>query len=90
MNAVKNFGPKELRQIVLSQLHGLAPEADLSTLRPHDDLRETLEIDSFDFLNFLIALDQEVGVEIPEKDYGKVGTLAGLMDYLLVRLPEAT
>ena len=88
MNAVKTLDPKDLRQILLSQLHRLAPEADLSTLYPHDDLREALQIDSFDFLNFLIALDQEVGVEIPEKDYGKVGTLAGLMDYLLARLPE--
>ena len=88
MNAVKTLDPKDLRQILLSQLHRLAPEADLSTLHPHDDLREALQIDSFDFLNFLIALDQEVGVEIPEKDYGKVGTLAGLMDYLLAHLPE--
>ena len=76
----------ELQQIILAQLRGLAPEADLNDLRPHDDIRETLEIDSFDFLNFLIALNKEVGVEVPEKDYGKVNTLETLTAYLLARL----
>ena len=76
----------ELQQIILAQLRGLAPEADLGDLRPHDDIRETLEIDSFDFLNFLIALNKEVGVEVPEKDYGKVSTLEALTSYVLARL----
>ena len=76
----------ELQQIILAQLRGLAPEADLNDLRPHDDIRETLEIDSFDFLNFLIALNKEVGVEVPEKDYGKVSTLEALTSYVLARL----
>ncbi len=76
----------ELQQIILAQLRGLAPEADLNDLRPHDDIRETLEIDSFDFLNFLIALNKEVGVEVPEKDYGKVNTLESLTTYLLARI----
>jgi acyl carrier protein len=76
----------ELNQRILSQLRGLAPEADLEDLRPHDDIRETLEIDSFDFLNLLIALNKEIGVEIPEKDYGKVNTLESLTAYLMAHL----
>ncbi len=77
---------EELQRIIFAQLRGLAPEADLEDLRPHDDIRETLEIDSFDFLNFLIALNQEVGVEVPEKDYGRVNTLESLTAYLLARM----
>lgn len=76
----------ELQQIILAQLRGLAPEADLNDLRPHDDIRETLEIDSFDFLNFLVALNKEVGVEVPEQDCGKVSTLEALTSYVLARL----
>jgi acyl carrier protein len=45
-----------------------------------------LEIDSFDFLNFLIALNGEVGVEIPENDYGQVNTLEQLTKYLQARM----
>ncbi len=86
MIATKAMSKEELQRLILSQLRGLAPEADLDDLRPHDDIRETLEIDSFDFLNFLIALNKEVGVEIPEKDYGKVNTLENLTAYLLARM----
>ncbi|MFO7632979.1 MAG: phosphopantetheine-binding protein [Caldilinea sp.] len=86
MIAAKTMSKDELHHLILSQLRGLAPEADLDDLRPHDDIRETLEIDSFDFLNFLIALNKEVGVEIPEKDYGKVNTMENLSGYLLARM----
>ncbi|GIK74786.1 MAG: hypothetical protein BroJett021_37740 [Chloroflexota bacterium] len=86
MIATKAMSKDELHQLILNQLRGLAPEADLDDLRPHDDIRETLEIDSFDFLNFLIALNKEVGVEIPEKDYGKVNTLENLTAYLMARM----
>ncbi len=77
---------EEVQEIVLAQLRGLAPEAELADLRAHDDIRETLEIDSFDFLNVLIALNKEVGVEVPERDYGKVSTLEALTSYVLARL----
>lgn len=86
MIATKAMSKDELHQLIFNQLRGLAPEADLDDLRPHDDIRETLEIDSFDFLNFLIALNKEVGIEIPEKDYGKVNTLENLTAYLLARM----
>jgi acyl carrier protein len=86
MIAAKAMTKDELNQRILSQLRGLAPEADLEDLRPHDDIRETLEIDSFDFLNLLIALNKEIGVEIPEKDYGKVNTLESLTAYLMAHL----
>lgn len=86
MIATKAVTRNELYQLILNQLRGLAPEADLADLRPHDDIRETLEIDSFDFHNFLIALNKEVGVEILEKDYGKVNTLENLTAYLLAHM----
>lgn len=86
MVATRTFNKEDLRQLILNQLRGLAPEADLNDLRPYDDIRETLEIDSFDFLNFLIGLAKETGVEIPEKDYGKVSTLEGLINYLLAHM----
>jgi acyl carrier protein len=45
-------------------------------------LREQLDIDSMDFLNFVIALHKELGVGLPEKDYPKLATLDGCVDYL--------
>jgi acyl carrier protein len=77
---------EELNQIIVRNLRLIAPEADASTLGPNDDIRETLEIDSFDFLNFLIAINTELAIEIPEQDYGQVNTMEKLSRYLLARM----
>ena len=49
-------------------------------------MREALDIDSFDHLNFLIGLNEALGVEIPEGDYGQLTTLADIVRYLSVRV----
>jgi acyl carrier protein len=60
----------------------IAPEADVESLAPADDLQEVLDLDSMDFLNFLIGLARETGVEIPESDYQLVRTYGGCLGYL--------
>ncbi len=76
----------ELTAAIFDILASIAPEADLDGLDPQADMREALDIDSFDFLNFLIALDEELGVEIPEADYGQLVSLNDLLAYLDARL----
>ena len=76
----------ELKETIFNILGGIAPEADFDTLDPNVNLQETLDIDSFDFLNFLIGLNDELGVEIPEADYGQLVSLNDIVDYLMVRL----
>jgi acyl carrier protein len=51
-------------------------------LKQDENLRETLNIDSFDTLQFIVALDEKLGIEIPEEDYGKTATLKTLRSYL--------
>ncbi|MCB9010098.1 MAG: acyl carrier protein [Ardenticatenaceae bacterium] len=64
----------------------IAPEADFTTLTPNANVRETLDIDSFDFLNFLIEVDRILGVETPEADYGKLNSLDDMVAYFGVRV----
>jgi acyl carrier protein len=78
--------PEDIRAAVLRALGRVAPEADLDNLKPDIGFREQLDIDSMDFLNFVIALHKELHVEIPEKDYPKFATLHGCLDYLASRL----
>ncbi|MDP3251701.1 MAG: phosphopantetheine-binding protein [Hydrogenophaga sp.] len=75
--------PEALRQAVASALGGIAPEADIDQINPTASLREQLDLDSFDFLKLLIALQESVGVEIPEAAYGEVDSLQRLVEYLL-------
>lgn len=77
--------PEALRQAVAHALRGIAPEADLDQVNPTASLREQLDLDSFDFLKLLIALQESVGVDIPEADYGDVDSLERLVSYLLRR-----
>ena len=77
---------EEITTTVLRMLGEIAPEADLAAIKPDVDFREQLDLDSMDLLNFVIAVDQELGVEIPERDYPRLGTLNGFVDYLAERL----
>jgi acyl carrier protein len=71
-----------MREVVLRTLANIAPEADFTTIDPAEDLREQLDLDSIDFLNFVTGLHDELGLEIPEGDYAKVRTLDGSVAYL--------
>jgi acyl carrier protein len=75
---------EQIRQAVLEALNQIAPEADPHSIDPSVNLRDQLDIDSMDFLNFLIALDKQLHVDIPERDYGQLTTLDACVDYLMV------
>jgi acyl carrier protein len=76
----------EIQTAIFDGLRKIAPEADLRQLSPAANLREALDIDSFDFLNFLIGLHERLGVEIPEADYGRLTTMSALVQYLSLKL----
>ena len=73
--------PDEIRKIACDILGGIAPEADLAALSDDDELRELLDLDSMDFLNFIAALHAATGLDIPESDYRKLFTLGGVTAY---------
>jgi acyl carrier protein len=73
----------EIKNSVLRILGGIAPEADLTLIKPQVSFREQLDIDSMDFLNFAIGLNRELGVEVPEADYPKVASLDGCVEYVM-------
>ncbi|KHK93435.1 acyl carrier protein [Novosphingobium malaysiense] len=72
----------EIRKTALDILAGIAPEADFAALGDEDELREVLDLDSMDFLNFVTGLHEATGAEIPEADYRDLSTLQGVVDYL--------
>jgi acyl carrier protein len=73
----------EIRQIVQQALSNVAPEVDVNTIDPAKDIRDQVDIDSVDFLNFVIGLHKQLGVEIPDSDVSKLVTLDGCVGYLM-------
>lgn len=72
----------EIKQTVFQLLKRIAPDTEPSELKPDQNIRETLNIDSFDSLQFIVALNEKLAIEIPEKDYGKIPTLQKLISYI--------
>jgi acyl carrier protein len=75
-----------MRQVVRRALNNVAPEVDLESIDPGKDLRDQIDIDSVDFLNFVIGLHKELGVDIPDADVAKLTTLNGCVAYLLAKI----
>jgi acyl carrier protein len=77
---------EEIKKTIFAELARLAPEADPAALSQTANVREALDIDSYDFLQFLIALSKKLGVEVPEKDYAKFTTIERMVEYLAARV----
>jgi len=71
---------EEIRKVVLAELRRIAPEVE--DVQPAKPLRDQVDLDSMDWLNFLVALNERLKIEIPEADYRKLGTLEQIVDYL--------
>ena len=63
---------EQVRQAVLDALLTVVPEARPAEINPAAPLREQLDIDSMDFINFVVTLDEALGVDVPEAEYGRL------------------
>jgi acyl carrier protein len=78
----------EVRGVVVAELGRVAPELDPKALRLDAPLRDQIDIDSMDFLNFIIALHDRVGVVIPEADYSRLSSVSAIVAYIDTKLAD--
>ncbi len=71
---------EEINAAVIDILSEINPDVDWKGFGPEDSLRGTLE--SMDFLDVVMELRKRYQVEVPEKDYGHLATMAGCVNYL--------
>jgi acyl carrier protein len=76
----------DIRTEVLSVLTGIAPEVDADEITDDELLRDQVDLDSMDWLNFLIGIHKRLQVEIPESDYASLRTLGDVVCYVDARL----
>lgn len=76
----------EIRTLILHELGNIAPEVDLEHIDPTVELREQLDLDSMDILNWVVAIHETTGIDIPEADYPHMTTLNSSVAYLRPRL----
>ncbi len=76
-----------IRTALLQTLVDVAPETDPSKLRADRPLRDQVELDSYDFLQWMIRIQDVLGVDVPEADYRRLSTLDDAVAYLRGHLP---
>lgn len=76
------LSPETARTIIAESLRRVVPGAALDSVGPDQDLRDTLELDSLDFLAFVERLSESSGRRIEEDDYDKLDTLASCIRFL--------
>lgn len=90
MSQLQGMTPEQVQAAVLAALTSIAPEIDAGGIRPDGPLRTQFDLDSMDYLNFLLALEADLGVTIPEADYGRITSLEGCVAYLMAgKVPPA-
>jgi acyl carrier protein len=78
----------QIKAVVFRVLNGIAPEVEIDAIDPSRDLRDQIDIDSVDFLNFVIGLHKDLGIEIPDADIPKLVSLNSCVDYLVSRVKQ--
>ena len=77
---------QDIRSEILSVLTTLAPEVDAADIREDMLLRDQVDLDSMDWLNFLVGIHKRLHVAVAEKDYATLRTLADVVRYVEERV----
>lgn len=77
---------EQIKTSIIKQIRIIAPDLEQDDIPSDENLQNALEIDSYDFLQLLTALYEQLGVQVPEADYGKVDTLNRMAEYFAERI----
>ena len=77
---------EEIRETVVRLLGEVAPEVDVTSVQDDVPLRDQIDLDSMDWLNYIVALDEELHVGIPEADYQSLDTVDAFVAYIADRV----
>lgn len=72
----------DIRTEVLTVLTTIAPEVEPDDIEGAEPLRDQVDLDSMDWLNFLVGIHKRLHVDIPESDYALLRTLDDVVHYV--------
>ena len=72
----------QVKQIVVDIINEIAPDEETAGLKDENNLRDQMDLDSMDFLDIVMELRKQHGIEVPEEDYPKLASLASCGEYL--------
>lgn len=77
------MSPEQARKAIFDALAEIAPEIDPASIDDGVDLPELVDLDSMDYLNWLVGISETTGIDIPHRDMTKFLTVDGAIAYLV-------
>ena len=72
----------DCKKLVIDIISDIAPDEDVTAIKPEIKLRDQLQLDSMDFLDIVMELRKRHGIEVPEADYPHLASLESCAEYL--------
>ena len=72
----------DCKKLVIGIISDIAPDEDVTAIKPEIKLRDQLQLDSMDFLDIVMELRKRHGIEVPEADYMQLASLDSCAEYL--------
>jgi acyl carrier protein len=63
-------------------------EVDPEKITPAANLRETLELDSLDYIDLVVVIESNFGFKVKPEDFTNIDTFKSFYDYVIQRVGE--
>jgi acyl carrier protein len=77
---------EQARDLIFDVLADIAPEVDREDVDDSLDLTEQIDLDSMDYLTWMIGISEKTGLDIPQHDVSRFLTIDGATAYLVDNL----
>ncbi len=65
-------------------------EVDGGKITPEGTLKETLELDSLDYVDLVVILEGNFGIKVKQEDFTSIRTFQNLYDYVINKTGQST
>jgi len=73
----------EAKTLIFRVLADIAPEIDPATIAGDVDLTEQIDLDSMDYLGWMVGISEATGIDIPQRDVSRFLTIDGAAAFLV-------
>ena len=79
------------KEAIIEKINGFLVEefeVDASKITPEANLRETLELDSLDYIDLVVVIESNFGFKVKAEDFASIATFQNFYDYVNNRVGE--
>lgn len=80
------------KQSIIEKINGFLSEEfeiELSSITPEGNLAETLDLDSLDYIDLVVAIENNFGFKVKPEDFTSIKTFQDLYEYIFNRIDSS-